>query len=110
MTDDEKPGIGTEARARAVEAIYGAAPNILSYEEAELILDALIALDWGPGDTEEPMRDNRQNVHKFMLRLPEGWRDHIKAEAERNRRSMHQEILIALGKAFGLSGEGGADG
>lgn len=44
---------------------------------------------------------------KFMLRLPEGWRHAIKARAVINRRSMNQEILVAL---EGLVGEAaGAD-
>ena len=38
----------------------------------------------------------------YMLRLPDGWRDAIKARAAVNRRSMNQEILIAL---EGLIGE-----
>ncbi len=38
----------------------------------------------------------------YMLRLPDGWRDAIKARAAANRRSMNQEILIAL---EGLIGE-----
>lgn len=33
---------------------------------------------------------------KFMLRLPDGMRDQIKAAAERNKRSMNAEIVIAL--------------
>lgn len=31
-----------------------------------------------------------------MLRLPDGWRDAIKARAAKNRRSMNSEILAAL--------------
>lgn len=38
----------------------------------------------------------RQIDDKYMLRLPDGWRDAIKAKAARNRRSMNQEILAAL--------------
>lgn len=33
---------------------------------------------------------------RFIIRLPDGWRDAIKAKAAVNRRSMNQEILIAL--------------
>lgn len=33
---------------------------------------------------------------QYMLRLPDGWRDAIKAKAARNRRSMNSEILAAL--------------
>lgn len=40
---------------------------------------------------------------KYMLRLPDGWRDAIKVRAARNRRSMNQEILTALASAFGLA-------
>lgn len=35
----------------------------------------------------------RQPNDKFMLRLPDGWRDVIKVRAARNRRSMNNEIL-----------------
>ncbi|QEW18999.1 Arc-like DNA binding domain protein [Marinibacterium anthonyi] len=38
----------------------------------------------------------RQTTDKFMLRLPDGWREVIKELAQRNRRSMNQEILAAL--------------
>lgn len=38
----------------------------------------------------------RQTEDKFMLRLPNGWRDAIKERAVKNRRSMNQEILVAL--------------
>ena len=37
-----------------------------------------------------------QPLDKYMLRLPDGWRDVIKARAARNRRSMNSEILAAL--------------
>lgn len=37
-----------------------------------------------------------QLADKYMLRLPDGWRDAIKARAATNRRSMNQEILTAL--------------
>lgn len=40
---------------------------------------------------------------RFIIRLPDGWRDAIKVRATQNRRSMNQEILIALGSAFGLA-------
>jgi hypothetical protein len=45
---------------------------------------------------------NRAMSDAYMLRLPNGWRDAIKARAAGNRRSMNQEILIAL---EGLIGE-----
>lgn len=38
----------------------------------------------------------RHAADKYILRLPNGWRDAIKEKAARNRRSMNQEILAAL--------------
>ncbi|QRZ15959.1 Arc family DNA-binding protein [Paracoccus methylovorus] len=40
--------------------------------------------------------ENRALNDKFMLRLPDGMRDRIKAAAERNNRSMNAEIVMAL--------------
>lgn len=40
--------------------------------------------------------EHRKHKDKFMLRLPDGWRDEIKRLAVRNRRSMNQEVLAAL--------------
>ncbi|MCP1544556.1 Arc family DNA-binding protein [Methylorubrum extorquens] len=37
---------------------------------------------------------------KFMLRLPEGMRDRLKAEAEANKRSMNAEIVSRLEATF----------
>ncbi len=37
---------------------------------------------------------------KFMLRLPDGMRDRIKAAAEKNGRSMNAEIVNALESVF----------
>lgn len=37
---------------------------------------------------------------KFMLRLPDGMRDRIKAAAERNNRSMNAEIVSRLEQSF----------
>lgn len=37
---------------------------------------------------------------KFMLRLPDGWRDVIKVRAVKNRRSMNAEILSAIEAAL----------
>lgn len=42
----------------------------------------------------------------YMLRLPDGWRDAIKARAATNRRSMNQEILIALEGLIGATAGG----
>jgi predicted HicB family RNase H-like nuclease len=41
-----------------------------------------------------------QTADKFMLRLPDGWRDLIKEHAARNRRSMNSEIVARLEQAF----------
>lgn len=48
------------------------------------------------------MADNDQHQFKdrYMLRLPDGMRDRIKAAAEANNRSMNAEIVAALEKAF----------
>lgn len=38
-----------------------------------------------------------QEFHdRYILRLPSGWRETIKRVAKANRRSMNQEILLAL--------------
>ena len=37
-----------------------------------------------------------RNTDKFMLRMPDGWRAALKARAALNRRSLNQEILMAL--------------
>lgn len=48
----------------------------------------------------------RQDEDKFMLRLPDGWRDMIKERAVKNRRSMNQEILAALEGVVSAATEG----
>ncbi|WP_313353007.1 Arc family DNA-binding protein [Paracoccus sp. (in: a-proteobacteria)] len=47
---------------------------------------------------------NRQLDDKFMMRMPDGWRDAIKVEAARNRRSMNAEILSAIEVAMRIKG------
>ena len=42
----------------------------------------------------------KQLQDKFLLRLPDGLRDRIKAKAESEDRSMNTEIIRALKKAF----------
>lgn len=42
---------------------------------------------------------NRES-ERFMLRLPDGMRDRIKAAAEANNRSMNAEIVAALTEKF----------
>jgi hypothetical protein len=37
---------------------------------------------------------------KFMLRFPDGMRDHVREEAERNYRSMNAEIVFQLSRAY----------
>jgi hypothetical protein len=41
---------------------------------------------------------------KFVLRLPDGWRDAIKAQAARERRTMNAEILSAIETAMRIKG------
>lgn len=47
-----------------------------------------------------------KDSNKFMLRLPEGWREAIKAKSVKNRRSMNQEILAALESVVSAATEG----
>lgn len=46
---------------------------------------------------------NRTLNDAYTLRLPDGWRDAIKARAAINRRSMNQEILAALEGVVGAA-------
>lgn len=48
----------------------------------------------------------RSDNDKFMLRLPQGWREVIKVRAAQNRRSMNQEILAALESVVSAATEG----
>lgn len=43
---------------------------------------------------------NRTLKEQFMLRLPDGMRDRIKAAADANKRSMTQEIVATLEEAY----------
>lgn len=45
-----------------------------------------------------------QTADRFMIRLPDGWRDVIKAEAAKNRRSMNNEIVEAIATAMRVKG------
>ena len=49
----------------------------------------------------------KQSGDKYIIRLPNGWRDVIKARAAKNRRSMNSEILAALEGLVGTAA--GAD-
>lgn len=39
---------------------------------------------------------SHDTADRYIIRLPDGWRDTIKVLAAKNRRSMNQEILAAL--------------
>lgn len=41
-----------------------------------------------------------EQADKFLLRLPDGMRDRLKAEAEANKRSMNAEIVARLEASF----------
>ncbi|MDO5643446.1 MAG: Arc family DNA-binding protein [Paracoccus sp. (in: a-proteobacteria)] len=41
---------------------------------------------------------------RFIIRLPVGWRDAIKAEAAKNHRSMNAEILADIETAMRIKG------
>lgn len=47
---------------------------------------------------------NRNMNDAYTLRLPDGWRDAIKAEASKNRRSMNSEIIEAIAAAMRMKG------
>lgn len=48
--------------------------------------------------TKQPFPSDNQD--KFLLRLPEGMRERIKAAADKNSRSMNSEIVAALEDKF----------
>ena len=41
---------------------------------------------------------------RFMIRLPDGWRDTIKKEAKASHHSMNSEILNAIAVAMRIKG------
>lgn len=45
-------------------------------------------------------QDTGRESDKFMLRLPDGMRDRIKAAADANRRSMNAEIVATLEEKY----------
>lgn len=45
-----------------------------------------------------------RRADQFPVRFPDGWRDAIKAEAAKNRRSMNSEILAAIETAMRIKG------
>lgn len=54
-------------------------------------------------DTMTQNAENRTLNDKFMLRLPDGMRDRIKAAAEANNRSMNAEIVATLEEKYPAS-------
>ncbi|MDB6454687.1 Arc family DNA-binding protein [Falsirhodobacter sp. 20TX0035] len=45
-----------------------------------------------------------KDLNKFVVRLPEGWRDTIKSEAKKSHRSMNAEIIAAIETAMRIKG------
>lgn len=45
-----------------------------------------------------------READKFVVRLPQGWRDTIKLEAKRGHRSMNAEIVAAIETAMRIKG------
>ena len=45
-----------------------------------------------------------RSADRYIIRLPDGWRDVIKAEAQRSHRSMNAEIIAAIEIAMRLKG------
>lgn len=45
-----------------------------------------------------------RNADKYMLRLPDGWRSALKAEAQKSHRSMNAEIVAAIETAMRIKG------
>lgn len=41
---------------------------------------------------------------RYMLRLPDGWRDKVKEEAAKAHRSMNAEIIAAIQTAMRIKG------
>ncbi|WP_320188255.1 Arc family DNA-binding protein [Agrobacterium rosae] len=50
------------------------------------------------------MRTGRES-DQFPLRLPDGMRDRIKGEADRNNRSMNAEIVFQLSQIYTIQPE-----
>lgn len=48
--------------------------------------------------------ENRRLSDQYMLRLPDGWRSAIKAEAKKSHRSMNAEIVSAIETAMRIKG------
>ncbi|MFC4731733.1 Arc family DNA-binding protein [Salipiger abyssi] len=50
------------------------------------------------------MTQLRTMTDRYMLRLPDGWRDTIKSEAGKAHHSMNSEILNAIQTAMRIKG------
>lgn len=44
------------------------------------------------------------SADRFMIRLPDGWRDVVKDEARKSHRTMNAEILAAIETAMRVKG------
>jgi hypothetical protein len=44
--------------------------------------------------------DSDRNLNRYIMRFPEGMRERLKAEAERNKRSLNAEIVSRLEASF----------
>ncbi|MFG6535795.1 Arc family DNA-binding protein [Sulfitobacter sp. CS16] len=45
-----------------------------------------------------------KNADRFIIRLPDGWRDTIKMEAAKSHRTMNAEIIAAIETAMRIKG------
>lgn len=52
----------------------------------------------------KPKRYPSQEADKFLLRLPDGWRDALKAEAAKSHRAVNSEIIAAIEVAMRIKG------
>ncbi len=57
------------------------------------------------GGREPPDFEDPPPFEKFVIRLPEGLRDRIRKQSERNHRSMNAEILLMLEQSLEREGE-----
>lgn len=45
-----------------------------------------------------------RDADRYIVRLPDGWRDVIKTEAQKSHRSMNAEIVAAIQTAMRIKG------
>lgn len=50
------------------------------------------------------MTTTHRHSDRYTVRLPDGWRDVIKAEAQKSHRSMNAEIVAAIETAMRIKG------